>query len=536
MKNFQKILSVMLCVILVLIPFSNRSFAEENNEPVYFVLDQASDKFIEKSSCNAPSVSLPGTYETFYVDGSTNKLKIISATLNEEETNSIPYTGLKRIKSIANGQTSTITEKNVYQKTIAMSKTKSSNKSFSFGLGLGSADNNKVTTAIKEVLKSFTAFSFSADFSFDRKYTVKNTNTRINKVESEYTNSYTVPDLPNFEGCNSADFYTFTNYYVYDVVAEIIVDGATSDKASGYTSVYNTYKRKLPYSSVYICGFCSNELRGGDMRIPCLENPPKEYNDEIVHVNLANGMSGHCGRNMWDLLVREGYYKKYDPACSTIVNYKFYWPVVEGVVVPWKVDGPNDFNLNKPVHLVPNGIEETIFQNNKYYKFIVNESPLKNAYHSITLPGEQLGDPVLPGLTQTVKISKEVSLSTTTEKTKITNKNMSTSLLTKFKNFISLSAGHKRNKQYIDTSNVNETEIESYSETNKYVLPDYFSNKGYEGTRIHLTKDSMLYEVTGEIIPINSDGTLDNANKGIITYTQKKEYPRIYANPFDVAP
>jgi hypothetical protein len=44
------------------------------------------------------------------------------------------------------------------------------------------------------------------------------------------------------------------------------------------------------------------------------------------------------------------------------------------------------------------------------------------------------------------------------------------------------------------------------------------------------------YQVTGEIIPINSDGTLDTANKGILTYTQKREFPRIYANLFDIAP
>ncbi|GMQ58688.1 hypothetical protein AN1V17_30830 [Vallitalea sediminicola] len=538
MKNLQKIASTVLCIILVLAPFSNIAFAESDNEPIYFTLDQASNQFIEKSSYNAPkSIELPGTYETFYVDNKANKLKIISATLNEEETNSLPYTGLKRIKSIANGQTSTTTQNSIYQKTVAMSKAKSTNNAFSFGLGLSADKNNdKITSAIQSVLKSYTSFSFSADFSFDRRYTTTNTNTRVNKVEREYTKSFTVPDLPNFKGCNSADFYTFTNYYVYDVVAEIIVDGATSDEHQGYTSVYNTYKQKRPHSSISTCGYCGEEIRGCDMCLPCLENPPEEHNNEIVHVNLANGHSGHCGRNMWELVVREGYYKKYDPNCNTIVNYKFYWPVVEGVVIPWKVDGPNDFNLNKPVHLVPSGIEEIIYQDNKYYKFVVTESPLKNAYDSISLPGEQLGDPVLPGLTQTVKIAKDVTVSSTTEKTKITNKRFSTSLTAKFKNFISLSAGYKRHRQYIDTSSSNETEIESYDETNKYVLPNWFSDNGYEGTRIHLTKDTMSYEVTGEIIPINPDGTLDNANKGILTYTQKKEFPRIYANPFDVAP
>ncbi|WP_066502505.1 hypothetical protein [Abyssisolibacter fermentans] len=534
MKNVQKIVLFILCILLVIAPFNNSSVAISNDKPVYYVLDKENNGFVEKSSYNAtPSISLPGTYETFYVDGVKNKLKIISATLNEEETNSLPYTGLQRIKSIANGQTSTTTQSNIHQKTVGTSSVKKKNSSFSFGLGITS--NDKMASTIQKVLKSFTSFSFSADFSFDKTYSTSNTNTKINKTESEYTKTYKVPNLPQFEGCNSADFYTFTNYYVYDIVAEIIVDGATSDKNFGYTSVINTYKTKQPYDGVYRCACCNKILNGCDMFLPFLEEYPEEDND-IVHVVLANGRTGHCGRNLWNLMVDEGYYKPYNPDCNTIVEYKFYWPVVEGVVMPWTIDGPNEFNLNKPVHLVPSGMEEIIYDNNQYYKLVIQESPLTNVYHSISLPGEQVGEPVLPGLEQTISISKEIAVSSTTERTTVKNKSKSLSLVAKFKNWLSLSSGYKRSTQYIDSSSVNTTDVESISETNKYVLPSWFTDNGYEGNRIHVTKDSMLYEITGEIIPINSNGTLDIANEGIITYTQKKEFPRVYANPFDVAP
>lgn len=541
MKRMKKTCALFITLCLCLTLFNLPTYGRTVNKPVYYRLDESSNRFQIKNSASytAPNPNISNGYKTFYVDGRENRLRIISCNLNEAESNSMPYTGLKRIKTIANGQTSTTVDENFTSTAVVTSKMRTTESNYNFGVDLSYTKQYVTLNLLGEkVIKDLLSVGFSSKFSFSNSYTTNTTTSNVKSLTKTYTKSYTIPNLPSFKDCNSADFYTFTNYYVYDVTAEILIPNATSNPRFGYTDYTYTSSIKRPYSSRKRCQYCGKEYVA-DMLVPSLDPEFEEEYDfrDIAHVDFADGSSGHCTREQWRSILNDedNIYKKYSSCVNTTVTFKYYWPVVEGVVVPWTIGGPNDLVLNKPIHMVPRGMEQTIYDGNRYYKMIVDESPLIDPYYNIHFPGEQIGDPVLPGTTQTIAFNRSLSTTSKTEKTVVKKKSRSFSLVAKFKNWLSISGGYTKNKTKIDSSSTTVTNTHTLKETNKYVLPTSFMNAGYDGTRIHLTKDSMIYAVKGRIIPYSaSTGNLDPNDDSILTYDQEFQYPRIYATPFDV--
>lgn len=542
MRKMKVLSTLILIFCLFVTPLNTPTYAKNYDQPVYYSLDEATGQFQLKASMSAaPNVNITNGYQTFYVDGEENRMRILDCTLNNTETNSIPYTGLQRIKSIANGQTSTTVDDHLSSTAIMTSNSKSTVKNYNFGLDLNLAKQIPVTNILgTEVAGNFLSASFSSKFSFSTSYTTTNTNSEVKTLTKTYTKTYSIPNLPAFENCNSADFYTFTNYYVYDIEAEFVKPNVTSNESLGYVDYTYTYYIPQGYggwSNPKKCAHCG--------KVFIQERPFTGYsggsydddNTDMVHVEFANGTTAHFPEDYWSQVLRQknGMYQKYNPNASTVFTFKYYWPVVEGVVIPYTFGETNELKLNKPIHMVPTGIEQVVYDGSRYYKMIVDESPLVDPYYNLYFPGEQIGDPVLPGSTQTIGLNKSLKTVNKTEKTVVKKKSKSFSLLSKFKNWISISGGYDKSTTSINSSSTTKTKIHTFSETNKYVLPSSFINAGYEGTRIHLTKDSMLYNVTGRILRYNSStGEFDPSTEGLVTFQQEIQSPRVFAVPFDV--
>lgn len=525
MKKFKIIVATALTLsMLINTPMVNALSAnnETNPEMLENKLDQTT-KIIPLNSKASPEMTqsklaqASSGEEFFTVDNMQNSIRIISASYNAEKTSRLPLVGLTRVNSIANGQTNSISTTNSVQKVNSVSKTSQSNNSYSFGVEF---DPTKRKDVLSGVLGKFMNTKISANQSFDNSSFFSSTNTALESLTENYTENFSVPSGTDFALSNSADFYITTGYEVYDMVVELTSYAMyTGNKNEGVLTATPTYAKPLlqgpddPYAE-FICGKCKQHIGN-------------EFIDELYHIVYANGGIGHCGGEEYQNLK---YYKPgYDP--KTTVSFEYYNPIVMKIVNPWNLSGNNTINVNRTIQMGIPGDEEIVYYNGTPYIFRHVSSYLLTPSDSLVLPAEQICS-VTRGNSITTNVTKQLQTTSKSEKSYSSGNTFSSSVESTFFGCLTFKAGYKTSYNSTQSESNSETKTTEVKENNTYSMPQSFIDQGNSGIAIYLSKDNVAFNVTGEIIPVLSDGQPDEARKQTITYLHKEEFPRRFTLPY----
>ncbi len=504
----------------------------EENGILYYSLNENNEFVLMDNISTARALSTPTfnfpEYSEFTVDGIATRFKVTKVTLNEEETAKQPYSNLTRIASIANGQVYTETKTFDYSKSVSISNIGQKSKEFSFGGG------GQTKGLLGKIINLTIGNTFGGNYS--TRISSTNTSNSLTKITNSSAKTLSIPNLPEFKECNGADFYNLTTTSVYDIEAVIDLPDTTNSKYLGYTDL--RYTSKYGYGSDYYCRICSEKIDGLDIRTPFPDDPRNEDepgDSRIVHIELASGDTGHCSLSQWEQMNRYGRnpYKSYCENNGTEVSFRLYWANTLAATVPWLIESNDKIPFNKPVSLVPDGVEKIIYNNGKYYKMVIEDSHLTDFNYSINLPGDQL-DPIPEGMVQTYKETRTVTKTDMVEQVLKQSGGLSRSFKVSIFNFLRLNGGSKRSMNISNTSSTTISESDIVEINNTFKMPQSYIDSGYDGACIYVTESGLSYEITAKIYPLNSLGEADTSKEESITMIQKVEFPKIFAKPYKV--
>lgn len=524
--RFKKIGAVLLATLLLCtITVQAKTHEEASIETVVYDYDYTRNIFVPEGTLSTQTKGIKNVASTSYqnitVDNIHYKVRVLEANYNAEKSNAIPYSKLSRVMSIANNQIATEGNTNAYTQTSSISKAKKSNNSFSFGIGTDNDKKPETEGLLSKISKALGDFSFDIGTSLQKNYSIKNTKTTVKQHSKTEEITYATPS--QYNNANGVDTYYFSAIDVYDMRIELIDDRYTDNIHKGYTELVQSYLEPVyNYYGEFIgtkCNHCGNMIEVGP-------------GAPIYHVIFPDGHTEHYDMVSFPIDADDHGIKPYRTDHKTLVSYEYYHPVIKGATIPWYINGNNTLpSINqRPIHLVAPGSEEIVYGGGRHYMFRVIESPLVQPYIT-QLPGKQVGYPLLPGVTQKISFSDKTIISTSTEN--ITSTAVSSEVKFKFAKYITLSAGAKHESEEINTTYQAQDEEVSIYKSSTYTLPSYYIEQGYDGAVVYETVDVFTYKVKGEIIPIKSDGTLDESNKSIITFQVEREQPRRYSKPYD---
>lgn len=505
----------------------------------YYIYDENLEKFVPDQEYIQNRSSFSSEIDEITIDGKKSFVVINSFELNEQLTSEMNYTGLNRIQSISNGQTSSVSEEFTDKEIHSISNIVKKNKNFSTGIKLlgGIFGNKSKKDANKtEVL--------NGEYSFQSSYSTTDKETEIESIMKRKTKNYSIPDDEMFDNCNAADFYIFRSYKIYDVEGEIYHEYETTDRNKGYVSVDDAIavvgeSNVNQWLECSKCGAIVKDYGSGGGEIPLSTGYRSDYHpyQNMYHVTFADGTLRHFSCADWDEVNNKIYFP-YNEDSKTTVTFRYYKPVLMSVTLPWKFDYINDageINLNKPVELLPKGMEEIVCDSNKYYKFRLLESYLYDSNHAINLDIDTI-DSLSKGVTEELELDEY--LSTTIEHTEVNSSSSgySAGLKLKFCSWLTGSANYSQKVTKIKEEYDSVTNTVHYNVIATYTMPQDYIDAGYDCTGFYVTEDTMRYKIKGEIIPLDEDGIMDLNNKTTIEYYQDIEFPRAYSLPEDVLP
>jgi hypothetical protein len=455
--------------------------------------------------------------EIFTVDNVENGIRIISATYNAEKTSKLPLVGLTRVNSIANGQTNSISTTNSVQKVNSIGKTTQSNNSYSFGVSL---DTSKKTGLLGSVLSKFVTAKISLNQSFENSRFSSTTNTVLEASSENYTENFSVPAGSDFALSNSADFYTTTGYEVYDMVVELTsYANYTANENEGIMSATHTFPKPImqnpddPYAQ-FMCRICKQKLYS-------------DYDGDLYHVVYADGHIEHCGQAEYETLK---YYKPgYTP--KTTVSFEYYNPTVMKIVNPWKLSENNSINSSRTIQMGIPGDEQMVYYNGAPYIFRHISSYLLTPSENLVMPAEQICS-VTRGNSISTNVTKQLQTTSKSERSSTSGNTFSSELENTFFQCLTFKAGYKTSFSSTQSSSSSETKSTEVKENNTYSMPQSFIDQGNSGIAIYLSKDNVAFNVTGEIIPLLSNGQPDESKKQTVTFVHKEEFSRRFALPY----
>jgi hypothetical protein len=537
----KKIFCYIIIILLIFTQLNITTFAEDRDnisrKIQYYTYDEAKEEFVKDEEYRFKS-SFAGydkEPEPITIDGEEYFIKINSIKKDEGASSNHSYTELYRIQSIANGQISSIsneyTKKNVHS-TSHITKT---NKSFSVD-----------AKVLKEISESKSREVFNLGYQYSKDYSSSNKETTINSIITNQTKKFNIPLESIYDLCNSADFYIFKDYEVYDIEAEIYLKYSTEDKNKGYTKIIRS--RAEPGGNAHKnwlqCKECNAILvewdnSSGPMpkgKLPADESSYYPY-CQVPHVEFANGRTRHFSLEEW-ANVNNKIYFPYNKNGSTKVKFKFYKPMTKAVTLPWNIEYINnntEIELNKPIELFPKGASETVYHEGRNYLFTVVESPLVDSNYAIDLSTESIAS-ISKGVTEEISCDKNITTITSHSSVVSSSHGFSAGLKLKFASWLTGALNYSQKKTKITENNDEYTDSKNYQWTSTFEMPQGFINAGYDCIMVFLTKDAMRYKVTGEITPINTDGSLDLSKKETIVYYQSVEFPRAISKPLKVLP
>ncbi|QUI22914.1 hypothetical protein HZI73_11715 [Vallitalea pronyensis] len=536
MKKINR-LPVLALTVIMLFSFclsTNPIRAHEAcHQSIAYRFDPVSGEFIESTDrhLNGPSLQFDlGVLHEFsvkpsqFTDESQYKVKLISANYNEQKSKAAPYTGLKKLASIANGQIKRVasTQDLTHTSITSITKMKSSNTSFNMGLTF---NKDSATKLLKDVgynlsLASVLEQSLGKQYTFKTSYSYTEKDTTIESVSKKVEKTFEIPSLPEFSSCNSADFYLYWDHEIYDMKAEIWDANGTTDPTKGIIDAQKIYLENDGGSNkTFYCPHCDKYV-------------PYNIGDAVYVLLYADGHHEHVSEHFYYLGKELGNYKWYKHSPETVIEYEFYYPIIKGKTFPWKLNEKSHENIiaDKPLHMMLPGSEEIVYDNGKYYLLRVLESSLADSGNKTEKT--QLGLPVLPGFTQEVNVNRTITLKSLRHEKVTTGHSSSSSLVSKFFSLLSIGSSTNTSSSTIkETTDITEKKM-TLAEVNTYKFPSFFSNNGFSGGVIYLGKDYLTFMVKGEIIPIATDGSYNESQKTFVSFKHQEEFPKIFIDPY----
>lgn len=515
MKKAIKLLSCILTLLFMTYPltqsYAETSISNQNNKQLYIYNPQL-EKFIPENEYKQNMLSIPNkipNWRNLTIDGKKYSIKILSAQINNTDSNNMPLTQMDKVMTIANGQTQSVKSVSGYTTTHMTSHVKKHNNSFSFGIATDGG-------FLEKLAQKTGGFNFGVSSEFTNSYETTDTKRTVEKEVITETSTYYIPSWAT--NCNGMDWYTFSKMEVYDMVIELREEFTTDDPVKGYTELIETdfyVDYDIDPNGRLRCSHCNQIVDVG----PGLKG---------YHVKFANGRCEHHDKLNFRIECIDKGYKPYNSNRSTTISFKYYKPIKIGGPYEWHIDQPNNLDFKYPVELIPKGTEETIVCGDKTYLYRVLESNLQQPYYS-NLPGTQTGM-VMDGTETTKIVFNEKTYKSSFKKIHSQSNKISWEAKGKLFKWLSLSAGGSHSSETINTTyDDEERDKQLYTETIFKFPKEY--QQTYKCIEIYDTVDVFVFKVKCEVIPYKSNGKLDLANKDIITLDLEKEFPKRYSKP-----
>lgn len=522
MKKVHKILSLVLLIVLLCSATFLASASVNLSQNIIgtrHIYDFNSHKFIPENEWNEidqlSSIKSTNTPYDITIDGDDYLVKVIKCDLDQNMTNSIPYTHLDRVMSIANGQTETNSNSDTYKKTSQVSHTHLKKISF-----------RHERSALLEVAKDILDVSKSLKVDFSKSKQRTNTQKKVNKKTETETVQYSIPS--NASDCNGVDYYTYSGMQVYDVEVELVDKISTDNQSIGYTDVRDIQIYMADDNDMYHveCSHC-----GEDFILPYWD-PEHRYK----HVQFADGHHEHYCNMDFKTKCYQKSIMPYRYDLKTTMTLKYYLPKIYLDSKAWHKDLNSQFLLDKPVHMLPVGTEEIVCYQDKKYLFRVTESPLRTTF-TTNLPGVEAkkGSPVCDGVTKTVEFNNETQITNSVENITTTNWSISNDIKLTFAKWLSLSYGATYSDTVINKDYQETEETVSYYNISQFKLPAAFE-ADYTGMNIMETDDIFTFDIIGVIIPYDNNGYLQETQKTNITFEVNQSFAKRFADPYNNDP
>lgn len=515
MIKFKRTLAIGLVLSLISTPLISHASNPEIKKS-YYSIDKNTGKLKYDGSYHlSQQIDFDSDWHTMNIDGKLLSFKIKGITYNKSSSDNMPYTGINRIYSIANGQTlqNSVSSTIINKKGTILNKQSSGKISASAGLSIGKFLNFK-----NKLSKTWNT-------------SITSTNIEESNETSTISDTYSFYNTLKGKGYNSLDFYTVTAYDVYDVDVDLI-------EHNGDTIVSTQCQFNANATSVF-CRECGSTIKTngillpydeGDLTLAHVKTQSSTGTSNTYHIGYPSNESPitylrkHTSRVIVDGV------ETILPINVTNMKLEYLTPYEIKFSSPWKLSDSITQSGDSKIQLVAPGTQKLIENNGEKYLLTIKDSKL--------LSRSSLPDETLPPLRFSIANGQSVNkeLSSTLTKTSSLEKvsgisyNFSTGLSGSLFKILSFEAGYDKNLSGSLTTNISQTVSISVSGKNSYFFPEEFSNQG-NSLIFNTTNDFAEFLITAQATPINSDGSF-NTNQTInMTFKYKQPFIKNYSLP-----